>query len=94
MNCCECNTPISETEPYFWGRHGGEWHPRCYAVWESKGHLTTGMWRNYNGPMDSPFEYNRATEELRPVRKGFLGSWNFPSDEPELTLGDMRGSGI
>lgn len=54
--CSECNQPVGAT--YFWGRHGGEWHPRCLADIERRGCAVAGAWI-VDGAMtfDSPMEY-------------------------------------
>jgi len=57
--CNECKQPVGDV--YFWGRHGGEWHPRCYA--KILHHGIDGAWM-VNGKLsfDDPAEF---TLELR-----------------------------
>lgn len=50
MTCAACNLPINDqAESYFWGRHGGEWHWRCYADMQLKPFrersYVIGMWK-------------------------------------------------
>ncbi len=72
--CEACKGEIPEDAPYFWGRMGGEWHPRC---WARAGIVATGMWhndgdhildRNYRGPADYLDERRimREAEYARP----------------------------
>lgn len=52
MNCAHCGNPIQPDEPYFWGRHGGEWHPDCYLALSPMS-CVVGMWMNTAGPWEA-----------------------------------------
>lgn len=57
MTCAECGGGIDYTAPYFWGKDGGEWHPRCLRATENKGSFARGMWSNTGSPFSPPDEY-------------------------------------
>lgn len=44
--CAKCGKEIIAGERYFWGRHGGEWHPVCFKEVEDGGGAVVGMWKN------------------------------------------------
>lgn len=57
LTCDECSEPIAEGSVYFWGRHGGEWHPKCMAEMRLQCRFVTGMWQNTDTPFREPDEY-------------------------------------
>ena len=54
MFCEDCKLPIDAAMPYYWGRHGGEWHPDCYFERERHGRHIIGMWINTEGSWTAP----------------------------------------
>ncbi len=59
--CVWCDEVIQTGTEYFWGRHGGEWHPRCYARHSP---INTGMWK-MAGLGKHPPEYLAELQKIK-----------------------------
>ena len=46
LRCDACEKPIDEKDEYWWGRHGGEWHPDCHDKILDGGGWIVGMYMN------------------------------------------------
>lgn len=78
MKCVECDKPIDESERYFWGRDGGEWHAACFDEWTRKGGITRGLYRQ-----DGRFADNQRPESSTEPAETAKKNVNEPQREPE-----------